>query len=299
MERVSHEEILQRIVARGGTIVLLGGIDTGKTTFALDLAEAARSRGLSTAYIDADLGQTTVGPPTCIGLKYVGDLERVERQTVSHADQLAFVGSTSPSGHLLPVLSGTGRMVTHARETGCEVIIVDSSGLISGVYAELLKYHKLQLVRPDAVVGFQRGAELDPILGIVRRFLPADVTALRVRPEVRERSAEERLAYREEQFGTYFGAPLQRWRVKTTVFMPALPPDLELARLDGLVVGLEDGKGNCLGVGLLEYDPVEGILRMVSPISEGATGLLVGSMRITTDGKLLGRITARELFGSE
>jgi polynucleotide 5'-hydroxyl-kinase GRC3/NOL9 len=295
LPRVSHAEILERLVERGGAIVVLGGIDSGKTTFALDIAETARARGLATAYIDADVGQSTVGPPTCVGLKFCSGLEKVEPQTVAQGDALAFVGSTSPSGHLLPLIVGTERLVVHARQEGCEVIVVDTSGLVTGTYAEVLKYHKLQLVRPDSVVAFERGGELEPLLGIVRRFFPAEITALKVHPSVVERSVEERAAHREQSFRSYFGGPLQRWRVKTSVFMPSLAPGTDLAPLDGLVVGLEDGKGRCLGIGLLEYDRSEDALRMVSPVSEGAKGLILGSIRVTPEGKPLGRFDPRDL----
>ena len=291
--------MLESLVARRGTIVMLGGIDTGKTSFGLALGEAARAAGLRTAYVDADIGQSTAGPPTCVGLKYLSDLSEVTLETVATADKLAFVGSMSPSGNLLSLVSATARLVADARGAGSELIIVDTTGLISGVQAEILKYHKLQLVRPDTVLGFQRGEELEPLLGVVSRFLPADVTALRVHAGVHERSAEERLSYRERKFASYFSGSLQRWRVKTTVFMPTIPFDLDPQQLDGLLVGLEDGKGKCLGMGILEYDASEGILRMVSPVSEGATGLLLGTIRITTEGKLLGTVTHSALFGSQ
>lgn len=291
--------MLESLIARRGTIVMLGGIDTGKTSFGLALGEAARTAGLRAAYVDADIGQSTVGPPTCVGLKFLSDLSEVTLETVANADELAFVGSMSPSGNLLSLVSATARVVADARRAGSELIIVDTTGLISGVQAEILKYHKLQLVRPDTVLGFQRGEELEPLLGVVSRFLSADVTALRVHSGVHERSAEERLSYRERKFASYFSDPLQRWRVKTTVFMPTIPFDLDPQRLDGLLVGLEDGKGMCLGMGILEYDASEGILRMVSPVSEGATGLLLGTIRITTEGKLLGTVTHSALFGSQ
>lgn len=291
--------MLERLVSRGGVIALLGGIDAGKTTFGLSLAEAARARGLPTAYIDADVGQSSVGPPTCVGLKFVNELERVDLESVARADQLAFVGSITPSGHLLPMVVGTARLVAQARRAGAELIVVDTTGLISGPYAEILKYHKLQLVRPDVVVGFQRGQELDPILGVVTRFFPAEVIGLKVHAAVSERTVEERMAYREASFRAYFQPPLQRWRVKTTVFMPTLPVEMDFSRLDGLVVGLEDGKGACLGIGLLDYDGKEEVLRMVTPVSEGAKGLLLGGVRMSTEGRMVGAVTTRELFGSE
>lgn len=298
MRRVPHNEVVEKLLSAGGTIVLLGGIDTGKTSFGLAMAEAARARGVETAYIDADIGQSTIGPPTCIGLKYCGELEEVTPETVSAADELAFVGSTSPEGHLLPLMSGTGRLVNHARQAGSELIIVDTTGYISGFYAQLLKYYKLELIQPEVVVGFQRGEELDPILGVARRFFPAEVTALKVERAVLERSVEDRLLERERKLAAYFDGPLNRWRLKTSVFMPPLPPALDLAHLDGLIVGLEDGKGTCAGVGLLEYDGDERVLRMVTPVAESAKGLRLGSARFDADGKMIERVTIRELFGN-
>ncbi|HVF12010.1 MAG TPA: Clp1/GlmU family protein [Actinomycetota bacterium] len=297
MTRVTQDALIDRLITSRGTIVLLGGIDTGKTSFGLSVAEAARAQGIAVGYVDADVGQSTIGPPTCVGLKLCHGMDKVDAESVAVADELAFVGSTSPEGHLLPQVASTARLVDHARAAGCELIIVDTSALISGVYAELLKYYKMDLIRPSSVVGFQRGMELDPILGVVSRFFPVDLAVLKVETEVVERSAEERLSAREERLASYFQPPLSRWRVKTTVFMPAIPPETDLAKLDGLVVGLEDGTGTCKGIGLLEYDKDEDVLRMVSTLTEGAKGLRLGSIRITSAGKMLGRVTVRELFG--
>jgi len=298
MTLVSHTEIVESLIT-GGCVVLIGGIDTGKTSFGLNIAEAARSRGMRVAYVDADIDHPTVGPPACVGLKFCHGLERVDKETIATADALSFVGSVTPRGHAFALATATAHLVALARDVGAELIVVDTSDYISGVYAELLKYRKLQLVRPDAVVGFQRGEELEPILSTVARFFSIPVTGLKVAPGVRERSVEERAAYREAKLRSYFPPPLSRWRVKPTVFMPTLPPEIDPARLDGLIVGLDDGKGSCLGIGVLEFDQEERVLRMVSSVAEPARGLLLGTVRITTEGQVIGRVTVRELFGPE
>jgi polynucleotide 5'-kinase involved in rRNA processing len=87
--------------------------------------------------------------------------------------------------------------------------------------------------------------------------------------------------------------------VKPTVFMPTLPPEFDLALLEGLVVGMDDGKGACVGIGVLEYDATEDILRMVSPVTEGVRGLRLGSLRIDISGRSRGPVDLRQLFGSE
>lgn len=297
MARVTRAELIGKLLEARGVIVLLGGVDTGKTSFGLDLAEAARASNISLAYVDADVGRSTVGPPTCVGLKVCRDLGRVDAETVGKADELGFVGSTTPEGHFLPLVASTARLVNSARRAKCDIIVVDTSAVISGVSAEILKYYKLDLVRPDYVVGFQRGGELEPILGVVSRFFPVEVIVLKVESAVLERSAEERLSAREASLASYFEPPLSRWRVKPTVFMPAIPPEVDLALLDGLVVGLEDGTGTCRGIGLLEFEHETKVLRLVSSAAEGPKGLKLGSVKITTEGKIVGRIDLKELFG--
>ena len=169
-----------------------------------------------------------------------------------------------------------------ARQGEAELIVVDTSSLISGVYGQILKYHKMEVTRPEYVIGFERGEELDPLLGIARRFTPAQVEAYPVHPEARPTTADERAETRRARFAAYFSGNLHRWRVKPTVFLP-LPPEADVAALAGLLVGMEDGKGSCVGIGYLELAE-DGSLRMISTVSEGARALRLGSTRITPTG---------------
>lgn len=292
-------EALDRTLSNPGLVYLVGGLDTGKTTFALDLLQRASASGLPSAIVDADIVQSTVGPPTTIGLKVTTGLSEVTRASVAHADALAFVGSLAPKGHLLPIVAGTAKLVARARAEGCRLIVVDTTSLVSGIYGQVLKYHKMDLIQPDFVVAFARGGELEPVVGIAQRFTPADVLEVDVATDVEARSVEERVTMRERQFAAYFASGTSRWRVKPTVFMPALPPGFDLALLEGIVVGMEDGKGNCVGIGVLEHDPEEDVLRMASPVTEGVRGLRLGSTRLDLSGRSRGPVVLRHLLGSE
>src|SRR5207248_5437068 len=130
------------------------------------------------------------------------------------------------------------------------------------------------------VIGLQRGEELAPLLGIVKRFFDTDVVELPVDPEVRSLSVEERAKNREAACARYFSGPLQRWRVKPTVFMPALPTLFEQSQLDRLLVGLSDGEGTYLGLGYLEFSAEDGVLRLLSPVEDAPKALKLGSIRI-------------------
>ncbi|HEY7873813.1 MAG TPA: Clp1/GlmU family protein [Actinomycetota bacterium] len=293
------EQAYERLLASGGVVFLLGDIDTGKTTFGIELARRAAQAGVPAAIVDADIVQSTIGPPTTVGYKLIAEHTEPTRETLRVADGLAFVGSLVPKGHLLPLVTGTAKLVNRAREAGARLIVVDTSSLVSGIYGQTLKYFKMDLVAPQFVVALERGGELEPVVGIAQRFTPAEVIELDVSPSVVMRSVDERMTFREEQFAAYFQSGASRWRVKPTVFMPTLPPEFDLALLDGLVVGMEDGKGACVGIGVLELEPQSEILRMVSPVTEGVKGLRLGSIRIDTSGRSRGPVDLRQLLGSE
>jgi polynucleotide 5'-kinase involved in rRNA processing len=296
---VDFDATYERLLANPGVVFLLGGIDTGKTTFGIELARRATEAGMPAAIVDADIGQSTVGPPSTVGLKLCAGMTELSTESLRAADGLSFVGSVSPRGHQMSLVNGTAKLVERAKEAGCRLIVVDTTGTISGISGQMLKFHKMDLVSPDFVIAIERGGELDPIIGIAQRFTPAEVVELGVSSSVVPRSVDERISLREQQFAAYFAAGTSRWRVKPIVFMPTLPPDFDLVLLDGLVVGMEDGKGACVGIGILEYDQGEDILRMVSPVTEGVRGLRLGSVRVDVQGRSKGPVDLRELFRTE
>lgn len=296
--KVGLEDAYERLLAGAGTVFLLGSVGTGKTTFAIELLRRATQAGIPAAFVDADIDHSTVGPPTTVGLKMVTGMEEITPATLREADVLGFVGSLTPRSHLLPLVTATAKLVVKAREIGARLVVIDTTGLVSGIYGQTLKFHKLDATSPDFVLAFERGGELEPLIGIAQRFTPAEVLEVDVDQFV-SASVEERMTAREQQFASYFGPDASRWRVKPTVFMPTLPPEFDLARLDGLVVGMEDGKSTCVGIGVLEYDAGENILRMVSPVTEGVRGLRLGSVKFDPGGHARGPVHLPELFGTE
>ena len=292
------EAICERALAQSGVVFLLGGIDTGKTTFGLELVRRAHAAGVPAAFVDGDVGQSTIGPPTTVGLAGSGALVGGS-DLVRSPDAMAFVGAISPRGHLLPLVTGTARLTARARAQGSRLVVVDTTGFVSGIYGQTLKFFKMEMVAPDLIVAFERGGDLEPLVGIAQRFLPAEIAEVQVSDDVAPRSVEDRAALREARFGAYFAGDLSRWKVKPTVFMPTLPPEFDLGLLDGLVVGMDDGRGECVGIGLLEYDEAGDFLRMVSPVDQGVRGLRLGSIRMDTDGRSKGPVDLRHLFRTE
>lgn len=293
-----HDRLVDRAAREARTVLFIGGLDAGKSTLARATAAYALRLGRSVAYLDADVAQKTVGPPATVGLKHIREPDDLTLERMATADSLGFVGSTSPEDHLLPMVGALSRLRLRANEEGSDLVVVDTSGMVSGIWGQLVKYYKVDLLEPDLVVGLQRGQELDPILGVVERFFGVEVASLPVHPNVVSTSVEQRMAQRERAMARYFGDELQRFRVKPTVFMPTLPPLFDLVQLDRLLVGLSDGHGGFTGLGYLEYVPEDLGLRLITPVAAPPKALRLGSVRLEEQFRAR-RVDLRNLFGTE
>lgn len=273
--------------------MLIGGLDTGKTTVALKAVRYALEAGKTAALVDADVGNSTVGPPACVGMRVFREMEDLEN--VDRPDGLHFVGTTTPSRLVLQHVVATAAMVERARRRG-EVVIIDTTAVASGVAGETLKYHKTELCRPDKVIALQRGEEMEPVVGMLRRFLDTDVITAPTDPSLNPMSPDTRAHERSRKFAAALAPPLDRWKVRPTVFAPTLPAGLDLERLHDVLVGVQDATGGCLGLGVLQHE--DGTLRVMTSVGEGMTGLRLGSIRIDMETFESTAISLREvMFG--
>jgi polynucleotide 5'-hydroxyl-kinase GRC3/NOL9 len=293
-----HDRLVSRAARDAHTVLFIGGLESGKSTLARATGAFALHLGRTVAYLDADVAQKTVGPPATVGLKHIREPDDLTFDRMADADALGFVGSTNPQDHLLPLVGAVARLRARAHAEGADLVLVDTSGEVSGIWGQLVKYYEVDMLEPDLVVGLQRGEELEPVLGVIQRFFGADVQPLTVHPKVSTSSVEQRMEQRERSMARYFGGELQRFRVKPTVFMPTLPPLFDLAELDRLLVGLSDGRGGFMGLGYLEYVREDQGLRLISPVAEPPKALRLGSVRLE-DNFRAKRVDLRNLFGTE
>jgi len=119
--------------------------------------------------VDADLGQSDVGPPTTVGL---GRVRRpIERLDEAEILGLEFLGMTSPARCMRETGEATARLVARGLEAGCARVLVDTSGLVEGSFGLALKRIKIDRVRPDLLIALQRAAECEPILRLYERAI--------------------------------------------------------------------------------------------------------------------------------
>jgi len=182
--------------------MVIGNADTGKTRFVALLADALSMSGRTCGIVDADVGQSDIGPPTTIGL---GAVYRDDENLI-HIDEkgMYFVGAPSPKGHLLPTVIGTKRMLDRALNLGFDHILIDTTGLVQGFLGEVLKGYKIELIQPDLLIVLQRRGECDHLMRRFRAIPRLETIALTPSEHVKRKSPAERRAFRERALLAYF-----------------------------------------------------------------------------------------------
>lgn len=230
-----------------GTALVIGAAGAGKTPLAGFLT-AQLGRGLRrVAQIDADPGQTSIGPAGCLGLALTDPWQAPAAQW--------FIGDTVAGRRPLATVVGTARLAERARASGAEVVIVDAPAPTCGW--ELL-HHLALAAGVDQVVAVESGDELRPFLDVVRPRVeiyrvpgppePTDEqesTPLDTDPRARRRfeAADSRLrAHLAEARPVRFA----RRRILDAAWTPGAVP------APGGIVGLLDPDGFCLALGVIE-----------------------------------------------
>jgi polynucleotide 5'-hydroxyl-kinase GRC3/NOL9 len=260
-----------------GVILVVGAPDTGKTTFARYLYRRLCKHHERVAFIDGDMGQATLGPPTTmtLALSEPGD----DAFPPVGPRYRAFVGDVTPRGHMLPTLVGAHRLVQKAREEGASAIVFDTTGLVGPTQGGgALKQAKVDLLQPAAVVGIQRGDELEHLLLPPRLSGRTRVIDLPVSRAARRREFSIRREHRAAQFRRYFAdaRPLGiAWRRLAVLLEPAFTPNR--------LVALEDREGFTLALGIVTAsDPPHDMVTLHTPLAtpDEANAIRLGDLAL-------------------
>jgi len=179
------------------TAIILGDIDSGKTTLTTFLANKLLSRGFKVAIVDADTGQKDIGPPATIGMRIM-EHPTLILSTIKE-DKAIFVGSTSPSRIMERHIAGVLLLVSEALQHGAEAILVNTTGWVYGRDARELKTIMIASLKPKYLVAIQRSNELEHLL---KPFYYTSTEIFRLSPPeyIRSRNRNERRNIRTKKF---------------------------------------------------------------------------------------------------
>jgi polynucleotide 5'-hydroxyl-kinase GRC3/NOL9 len=309
-------EIFER---RLRTILVIGGSAVGKSSFCRYLAEALLARQADVAFVDADVGQSNIGPPAAVTLGY--PTSPVDFSAVKPAAHY-FVGSTGPIGRFLPLVIGTANL---AREARAAFVIIDTTGLVheSG---RVLKNYKIEAVRPDVIVAVERRNELAPI-----RLANRHVPIVKIEPSRKAHGKDdyEKIEVRRRSYARHFaGATLLEFPLAALIFQRTLlfsgmpcelkfegavhaerssegilivgapvapPPDSKVLAAGferSLLCGIAGATGRCLGLGIIEYiDFAAGTIALITPVERDKVRIVqFGDVYVTPEGGELGQV---------
>ena len=190
-----------KALPKGGTVLLLGGTDTGKTTFTANFARALAQDSEQIAVVDADIGQSEISPPGTVSVAWA------RPQAVKLSDlkpgATFFVGTFSASTLPLEHATATTKAVRHARERNAERILVDTTGYIIGPTARKLKVAKATLIQPDLILAF--GNESLALAQVIATVCDTESLLVSIPEGVQKKSNAQRATRRQTRLAAYFG----------------------------------------------------------------------------------------------
>lgn len=285
--RVSRQwmQLLEALPGRG-RILVVGPSDSGKTTLCQWMVGKLRER-TPVAWVDADVGQSQLGPPACVGWRMAG----------ADTESFYFVGDVTPATVPLETLAATVRAVQDAESQGAGVVVIDTTGYLQGPAALSLKSSKLDLLAPVELIALGDSPA-------VRRLLAAWHQDERVRLHrvptaegLRRKTPAQRADWRQQVFGACLAPCDLRLIDLRGLALSGLPTTSELAArglqwsdLAGLLVGFHDKQRRGITLGLLQSLDLRGgkMLVRTRPEAEGAAGVVFGRIRLQPNGASLG-----------
>jgi polynucleotide 5'-hydroxyl-kinase GRC3/NOL9 len=263
---------------REGKVIILGPTDVGKSTLCVYLANKLYECGRNLRIIDADIGQTDLGPPTTIGRAVL--TQSIASLQDLNPDRRLFIGHISPDTVKRKLINGIQSLSPKSEKS---LTIINTDGWITDVDAIAYKMDLVAEVNPDLILGLAFANELQPILAAVHTH------SMKIDPAkaVLERSSIDRRSIRTDGYRRFLeGAVTSRiglGNVQLSFPHHLGPSVLTRNRLRNLIVGILDGAGYLIQIGIL-IDIEREELRIYSRPVEGFRKIEVGYVKLSTAG---------------
>mgnify|MGYP000207819932 CR=1 FL=1 len=190
-------EAAEKIASKGSKIVVIGPVESGKTTFTTLVANTTIEKGLRPCIVDADVGQEDIGPPGFIALScptkqfvWLRDLEPMS---------MRFIGHNTPSIGASRLVAAVADLALKGSAIG-DLVVINTDGWISAPQAIEMKLDIARFVGATHIVALAGGSFIGPLS---RKGL-AEIIILRSPQGVRTRSREERKILRSQAYRKAF-----------------------------------------------------------------------------------------------
>ncbi len=274
---VESFEALTGFKKRPVVAMIVGEVDSGKTSFCTYLINKLVSAKYRVAILDGDLGQSDVGPPCTVGYAFVS--APITELYSLEAENAFFVGATSPSEALSRMIEGMVSMKAEILRKTADFMVVNTDGWVEGEEAVKFKLQLAEKLEPDVVLGIQQGDELKPLLIALESYAKNVVESPRA---IRQRSVEKRRSLREMGYAKYLrNAKVRTWFLNQIRIEEENAASIRHDEGRGLLLGMYGSQGKFLGIGvLLELNHKKKLLRALTSVSEKTASIVVGKVRL-------------------
>lgn len=200
-------------------VVVVGPPESGKTTLTAFIANYLRGRGLNCCILEGDVGQEDLAMPATIALAVVNKPFIWQREL--SFSEFRFIGCISPRNCGSRIIASVVDLVNQALSKGCDVVVVNTDGWVSGRDGVSYKLELLRWVKPTHLVVLDQG--LSDLMSNVFR---GAIKVIRARPptQPRVRSREERQRLRTEAYKRYFISSSVRTLRASEIGLIGVPP---------------------------------------------------------------------------
>jgi polynucleotide 5'-hydroxyl-kinase GRC3/NOL9 len=182
------------------TAVVLGTVDSGKTSFCTFLVNKALAEKKKVAVLDGDLGQSDIGPPSTVAYAFVA--RPITDLFSLRAKNAFFIGETSASKVGDKVILALASLKREILANNPEFVVINTDGWVEGEGALDYKIRLVGELRPDIVFCVQQKDELSSLIAGIENFKRVLVESPFA---IRQRGIDRRRSLRELGYIKYLG----------------------------------------------------------------------------------------------
>ena len=202
-------------------VLVMGDLDSGKTTITTMIANMCIDKGFKVAVIDGDVGQSDIGPPTFISMGIP------EKPIVSLKDvkpvKMYFIGDITPYMYYERIAEGIRELIEYSfNNVNADVVVVDTDGWFRGIKAIRYKLKIIDYTKPDAIVIVSSD---ETNVNYISKLKSTGIDVYHLVPPTcrRLRSRDERKALREQAYSRYFlNAKLRTLKLNEILIIPEI-----------------------------------------------------------------------------
>lgn len=305
-----YETIDKIINENSRSVIVFGGVDSGKTSFCCLLLNKILKSKKEVFLMDCDPGQSNIGPPTMISFSKVCEtIPDLSKLNVFNAYP---IGYTSPSYCIDSCISNISKLLKEIESISFDFLVIDSDGWVDGLDAINYKLKLLKICSPDKIIIFKNTNDIlkEEIKKIGMNFLEISSPKNILTRNMDARKKIRELSYRKYLYGGCIRVIQSSW-IKISFldknkeylmeeYLSSLPEKIKEIEKSiemenkvsdtkkGLLSYLYNSSDKFIGIALtLGFDRKKKFLKIYTNVKSSMSKIIIGNIFLDSDGKEL------------